>query len=67
MKKLLIWKKLTQPSRLAEYRHLLEFARNRGYVLTSLIDWYRHYRSKEQRVLILRHDVDVDPVGAAKM
>lgn len=63
----LIWKKLTQTSRLEEYHNLLESARDTGYVLTSLADWYNNYRSKERHIMILRHDVDVDPAGAAEM
>jgi hypothetical protein len=67
MKVPLIWKKLTQPSRLDEYQRLLELARDSGYRLTSLAAWYKHYYSKENRVMVLRHDVDIDPVGAAEM
>ena len=62
-----IVKKIRQKSRLNEYRELLLFARDEGYILTSLIEWHRNYRQNGQRVLILRHDVDIDPEGAAKM
>ncbi|HOU17889.1 MAG TPA: hypothetical protein P5078_02765 [Candidatus Marinimicrobia bacterium] len=62
-----IVRKIRQKSRLGVYRELLIFAQKEGYIITSLIEWFHKYCQNGQRVLILRHDVDIDTEGAAKM
>jgi len=59
-----ITKKLFQKSRLHEYEHILKYALENNYKLISLIDWYNNYKNTNERVLILRHDVDYDTKGA---
>jgi hypothetical protein len=59
-----ISKKVFQPNRRNEYRKILEFGLQHGYVLCSLYDWFVKYQDSEKKVLILRHDVDYDPEGA---
>lgn len=56
--------KILQTSRVAEYEEVLQHARKQGYILCSLKDWYTKYRDTEEKVLILRHDVDYDTDGA---
>jgi hypothetical protein len=60
-------KKIFQKSRLDEYAKILDLAIANGYILTSLSDWYEHDFYKGKKVLILRHDVDLNPKGAYKM
>jgi len=62
-----IVRKISQKSRLGAYRELLLFAQEEGYIITSLLEWFRKYRESGHRVLILRHDVDIDTEVAAKM
>ena len=61
------YKKIIQKNRLAEYRDILLRAKKEGYIITSLIDWYDNYRGSDQKILILRHDVDYDYKGAYEM
>ncbi len=60
-------KKITQSSRLDEYRSIIELALQQGYIVTSLLDWYEHDFYTGKKVLILRHDVDYDAQGAFRM
>ncbi len=50
-------------SRIGEYQSLLREARNRGYALLSLIEFYDQVKQglvpPDRRCLVLRHDVDV--------
>lgn len=62
-----IIKKITQNSRLDEYRAILELALEHGYTVTSLLDWYEHDFYPGKKVFILRHDVDYDAEGAFRM
>lgn len=62
-----ILKKLTQSSRLDEYKNLLELALQKGYKITSLSDWYENDFYKGEKVLLLRHDVDLLSSTAYKM
>lgn len=59
--------KLFQRSRLDQYRSLLQLALDKGYIITSLIDWYKHDFYPDKKILILRHDIDSDTEGAYKM
>jgi len=43
------------------------FAQEEGYTITSLLEWFQKYHQNGHRVLILRHDVDIDKEGAMKM
>lgn len=61
------WLWLWGTSRWDEYAHVIEVAQQRGYVVSSLLDWYRHYRHGNEKMLILRHDVDYDVLGAYRM
>ena len=62
-----ILKKLTQTSRLEEYRSILEFALEHDYKFTSLKDWYENDFYRDEKIFLLRHDVDYDSEGAFKM
>lgn len=59
------------PSRLDFYRHLLESALDRGYVVLSIEGAWgllrRNQLDPAQRYLVLRHDVDTDAATAAAM
>jgi hypothetical protein len=59
------------PSRLEEYRLLLETAQRAGYRISSVGGAWRLLRAGgldgSVRVLVLRHDVDTDPRTAAAM
>lgn len=59
--------KLTQTSRLSEYRSILEHALKHDYKLTSLQDWYENDFYPRKKIFLLRHDVDYDSEGAWKM
>ncbi len=59
-----ITKKLFQKNRLHEYENILKYAIAKNYKLVSLIDWYNNYKETNEKVLILRHDVDYDAKGA---
>lgn len=61
------YRKIVQKSRLDIYKTILLFAMERGYVVTSLVDWYDNYKDSNKKVLILRHDVDYDNKGAYDM
>lgn len=58
------------PSRMAEFRDLLEAARTAGYRIAA-VDWVPEpdptSGSGRPLTLILRHDVDTDPVTARRM
>ena len=59
---------LLRKPRWKEYESILSYAVSKGYNVTSLIDWYENLKGNPQaKVLIMRHDVDNDPHGAAKM
>ena len=60
-----IYKKLAQKSRLDIYKGILQLALDKGYRVCSIYDWYRS--DKHEKVLVLRHDVDIDVEGARKM
>ncbi len=61
------YRKIIQQTRLDVYKGVLLYARDNGYIITSLIDWYGNYRNSNEKVLILRHDVDYDYKGAGNM
>ncbi|MBN1872273.1 MAG: hypothetical protein JW800_06850, partial [Candidatus Omnitrophica bacterium] len=48
------------------YRDILEKAKKFGYRFPRLSD-YRDWIDKYQRFLLVRHDVDISPLNAAKM
>ncbi|MCX7904014.1 MAG: hypothetical protein N2486_05840 [Caloramator sp.] len=50
--------------RFQEYENIIKLALEKGYVVTSVIDYYKNYMGKEEKVLILRHDIDSDRKGA---
>ncbi|CCJ34286.1 hypothetical protein [Caloramator australicus] len=50
--------------RFKEYEDIIRLAIEKGYIVTSVIDYYRNYMNKDEKVLILRHDIDVDKKGA---
>lgn len=57
-----------QMPRWKEYEEILKYALNNGYIVTSLIDWYLHYKDNQNyKVLILRHDIDYSIKGTTKM
>ena len=54
-------------SRWSEYEDILKGAKSRGYKLMGLSDYYRNYLNCNDRILVLRHDVDNFPKAAFKM
>ena len=61
-----IYKKLVQGSRLDEYESILRQALEHGYRVMPLREWVElGYPS--DKVFILRHDVDLDALGAERM
>jgi len=62
-----IQKKLIQKSRLEYYENLIKYALDSGYILTSLSDWFENSFYPNEKVFLLRHDVDSDYKGALKM
>jgi peptidoglycan/xylan/chitin deacetylase (PgdA/CDA1 family) len=61
------FKKIVQKNRLQAYKEVLIYAKENGYIITSLIDWYDNYINSDKKILILRHDVDYDAKGALEM
>ncbi|MCQ1535486.1 hypothetical protein FTO70_07265 [Methanosarcina sp. KYL-1] len=62
-----LWLSLQKP-RWEEYENIVKHAVKNGYTVTSLFDWYMNYRSvPDQKVLIMRHDIDYSISGASKM
>jgi len=59
-----ILRKIFQKNRLKQYADVLRYAKDKSYKLCSLYDWYTKYKDGNEKVLILRHDVDLDPEGA---
>lgn len=54
-------------NRFSEYQKIIEWAINNTYIVTSLIDYYHMVRKQSldnTKVLILRHDIDTDVIGA---
>ena len=60
-----LYKKLKQGSRLNIYENIIKLAIDNGYKVLTIYDW--HITNKTDKVLILRHDVDIDVEGARKM
>lgn len=59
---------ISQIPRWQDYEKLLKYALDKGYTVTSLVDWYLHYKDNpNQKILILRHDIDHSIKGAVKM
>jgi hypothetical protein len=59
--------KFTQLTRMEEYKKILHYALNHDYKLCSLRSWYEAGFFSGGKVLLLRHDVDIDASGAYKM
>lgn len=53
-------------NRLNYYDFYIKFAKARGYVVTSYVDYLKNYKNTNQKVLILRHDID-DTSDATKL
>ena len=51
-------------SRYNEYEKIIVKAIESGYKIVSLIDYYGNFLEKDEKVIILRHDIDTDPKGA---
>lgn len=60
-----LYEEILQPSRLDEYRRLLQNALDAGYEVIDNEQWLQRLRAgqigPEQRVLVMRHDIDTDP------
>jgi len=54
--------------KLREYRRLLLLAKEKGYQIVSVIDWFKNYESlKNEKIVIMRHDVDWNPAPQTAM
>ena len=65
-----IYEDYLKKSRLNEYAKLLTTAKNEGYKMLSIIDFYRFIKGGTaigEKILINRHDIDTSPNVAAKM
>jgi len=66
-----VYSDFLMPSRLGDYRHLLETALAAGYQIASIERYWRLVNdgalNPERRYLVLRHDIDTDPQTAALM
>ena len=58
---------LKHNNRLDYYDLYLKLARKKGYVITSYADYIENYKNTDQKVLILRHDIDEYNDGTEKM
>lgn len=54
-------------NRLYYYDLYIKLAKERGYKVTSYVDYIENYKDTNQKVLILRHDIDVINEGTNKM
>ncbi|WP_315117655.1 hypothetical protein [uncultured Clostridium sp.] len=58
------------PQRFDQYKEALKYAVDKGYYLTSMIDYYNNYYNKidedDKKIVILRHDIDDDLKGTKK-
>lgn len=61
-----IYRKLIQSSRLEEYERILKTAIDNGYRVMCLKEWIQSGYPQE-KILLLRHDVDIDAKGARRM
>lgn len=59
---------ISQGPRWLEYEDIIRYALEKGYVVTSLIGWFEGTDvGADQKVLIMRHDVDHHRKGAERM
>ena len=58
---------LKHNDRLNYYDLYLKLAKEKGYVITSYADYIENYKGKDQKVLILRHDIDEFNKGDQKI
>ena len=60
-----LYEELLQPSRLDDYRRLLQNALDAGYEVIDNEQWLHRLRAgqigPQQKVLVMRHDIDTDP------
>ena len=60
-----LYEEILQPSRLDEYRRLLQNARNAGYQVIDNPQWLAMLRAgqvnDQTKILVMRHDIDTDP------
>lgn len=61
-----IYRKITQKSRLEEYRRILIAAIEHGYRVMTLREWVELGFPRD-KIFLLRHDVDIDARGARRM
>lgn len=66
-----IYEDFFKKSRLQEYRDLLIDAKNKGYKMMGIYDFYNYVNFKKsfenEKIIIMRHDVDTSPRVAKKM
>ena len=61
-----VYRKITQKSRLEEYRQILTAAIGQGYRVMTLREWVELGFPRD-KIFLLRHDVDIDARGAGRM
>lgn len=54
-------------NRLDYYDLYIKLAKEKGYIVTSYIDYLTNYKDTDKKVLILRHDIDVADDATQKM
>jgi len=65
-----IYEDFLKASRLNQYKKLLQNAKNKGYKMMGILDFYNHISNNNQiidKILINRHDIDTSPKTARKM
>ncbi|MBU5300320.1 hypothetical protein KQI45_09545 [Clostridium sporogenes] len=62
-----IFKNIFLNNRFDYYDYYIKLAKERGYVVTSFIDYLENYKGTSKKVLILRHDIDWNSINTKLM
>ncbi|MDU1323059.1 MAG: hypothetical protein E6931_16360 [Clostridium botulinum] len=62
-----IFKNIFLNNRFDYYDYYIKLAKERGYVVTSFIDYLENYKGTNKKVLILRHDIDWNSINTKLM
>ncbi|AUM96878.1 TPA: hypothetical protein LA742_000504 [Clostridium botulinum] len=62
-----IFKNIFLNNRFDYYDYYIKLAKEKGYIVTSFIDYLQNYKKTDNKVLILRHDVDSNTINTKLM
>ncbi|WP_061321098.1 hypothetical protein [Clostridium botulinum] len=62
-----IFKNIFLNNRFDYYDYYIKLAKEKGYVVTSFIDYLENYKETSKKVLILRHDIDWNSINTKLM